>query len=97
MFDQNAKPNAIPVAIFATAADAQNISALFDSLYPNQYAMIFKYTDFADSRSRQSVIDSDIKLVIVHQGVDGFTTSGLHEMATKQGTTPRVEIGRAHV
>jgi MinD-like ATPase involved in chromosome partitioning or flagellar assembly len=93
MFDQNAQPNAIPVAIFATAADAQNISALFDSLYPNQYAMIFKYTDFADSRSRQSVIDSDIKLVIVHQGVDGFTTSGLHEMATKQGTTPRVVVG----
>ncbi len=85
--------NKISVALFAPAEDANRIQQLFNGLFPGKYAFVFSFTDLSDRNARQSVIESPIPLVIVHQGVDNFTTKGLHFLTTQQGATPRVVAG----
>jgi len=80
----------INVAVFAPAADAAQIKNGFNSVSPGKYAVLIEHTDFSDSRARRQVIEAEIQLVVVHQGVQGFTLEGLRILANEQGKTPRV-------
>jgi MinD-like ATPase involved in chromosome partitioning or flagellar assembly len=80
----------IPVVLLAPAADARMIENAFQRVFPERYRVLATYADMSLRTVMEDVLSSSIQLVIVHQGVENFTTEGLQQLVFAPGKSARV-------
>lgn len=94
MINFSSNPNEYSTVIFGPPAEAETMKSMLLAAAGNgsgkNFTVVSTEQDLANEQSFDSVIDSGIRLVLVHSSVAGFTTKGVQDLVHKRGKGARV-------